>query len=78
MAATTSAATITASASSATAESTPATAAFARGLRTGFVHSDRATFKIGSIEFGDGVGGFLLRRHFDEPKTLAACRCRDP
>jgi hypothetical protein len=70
MAATTSAATITA-ASSTTAESTPTTSAFARGLWTGFVHSDRASFKIGSIEFGDGVSGFLLRRHFNEPKTFA-------
>jgi hypothetical protein len=68
----TSTAPVTTSASTAEASPSASTATFTWSLRTGLVHSDRTAFEIGSVKFCNRIGGFLLARHLDEPKALAA------
>ena len=55
------------------ATSTMSTAAgVARSHRTSLIHSKRTTIDVGTIEFLDGIRGFLLRRHFNKTKAFAA------
>jgi hypothetical protein len=70
MAAATSSAAIPTSTAAKTTASASTT--FAGRLRTSFINSYRSAFKIRTVELGNGIGGFLLRRHLNEPETLAS------
>jgi hypothetical protein len=58
--------TTTTAATAAAKAATAAATAFARYHRAGFIHSQRASFKILAIKSLDGLGALLFRHHFDK------------
>ena len=68
---TTSIATTAAATATAAAETASAAAAFTRNHRPGFVHSQRSSFVVLTVELLDGLSALLVRRHFDKAESFA-------